>query len=379
MLAAMHCHHFQSGRCKSCGLIATPYTQQLADKLHTCHDRLAAYPDCRWLKPLPSAPFGFRNKAKMVVSGSVEAPLLGIVDAAGLGVDLHDCPLYPVPLQAALAQLPEFIRLARIEPYDIASRRGELKYVLLTIAEHSGEMMLRFVLRSREPLARIISHLSALRDLIPTLAVVSANLQPVPMAVIEGETEIPLLGEALTVRLNDLDLHLAPRSFFQTNSAVASALYSQAREWVDRIQPRSLWDLYCGIGGFALHCAAPGRAVTGVESSAEAVSSARRSADDLGLEDIEFIVADATDFAAAQIAAPDLVIVNPPRRGLGDALCGVLERRQPKWVIYSSCNVESMARDLHALPGYALVEARLMDMFPQTRHFELIGLIERKS
>lgn len=375
----MHCHHFKAGRCRSCDLIEAPYSNQLSHKSDLSRTLLAAYPNCRWLEPVASAPFGFRNKAKMVVSGSVQVPMLGILDGAGQGVDLHDCPLYPEPLQAALARIPEFIRLARIEPYDIVKRRGELKHVLLTIAEHSGDLMLRFVLRSREPLSRIVKHLPELRALIPGLAVASVNLQPVPMAVIEGETEIPLFGETLSVRLNRVDLHLAPRSFFQTNTTVAEALYAQARDWADRIQPRGFWDLYCGVGGFALHCIAPGRRGIGVETRAEAIASARRSAASLNAADAEFLVGDATAFAAAQAHAPDLVIVNPPRRGLGHELCAVLERLAPKWLIYSSCNIESMARDLGAMPGFELVEARLMDMFPQTRHFELIGLIARRD
>ena len=85
------------------------------------------------------------------------------------------------------------------------------------------------------------------------------------------------------MRLPGADLHLPPRSFFQTNTEVAAALYAQAAAWADAVRPSSVWDLYCGVGGFALHLAAPGRTVLGIESSAEAVAGARRSAADAGL------------------------------------------------------------------------------------------------
>src|SRR5205085_10777035 len=100
-----------------------------------------SHDDVEWLPPIGSPESAFRNKAKMVVGGTVEAPLLGIPR-----VDLADCPLYPEPMQRAFAPIKTFITQPRIEPYDVDRRRGELKFVLLTYAAHSGRMLLRFVL-----------------------------------------------------------------------------------------------------------------------------------------------------------------------------------------------------------------------------------------
>ena len=190
-------------------------------------------------------------------------------------------------------------------------RRGELKYLLLTESP-DGELMLRFVLRSQEPVARIRKHLPALMADLPGLVVVSVNLQPEHKAVLEGEREILLTEqETLRMRVNDVDLHLRPQSFFQTNTEMAAALYRQGREWVEEKAPASVWDLYCGVGGFALHCAAPGREVTGIETSAEAIASAELSRDELsrgeiGTEACDFHAGDATAYAlgADQRAGP---------------------------------------------------------------------------
>lgn len=376
----MHCPHFVAGRCRSCSEIERPYSDQLAAKEAHCRALLGDSPGLQWLPTVASTERGFRNKAKMVVSGSADAPVLGIVDAGGAGVDLRDCLLYPPALQAAFAPIIEFIRAARITPYDITARRGELKYLLLTIAEHSGELMLRLVLRSQEPLGRMRKQLPELIAALPALRVVSANLQPEHKAVLEGEQEILLTADQrLTMRLNGLPLHLLPKSFFQTNSEVAAALYRQAQSWVDRLQPGAVLDLFCGVGGFALHCASEMRDTTGIELSPEAIASATLSAVEIAAPRLRFHSLDAAAFAASRAELPPLVIVNPPRRGIGADLCRTLQHSTAtRWLIYSSCNAESLARDLAAMPAFRPREARLLDMFPHTRHHELLLLAERE-
>ena len=211
-------------------------------------------------------------------------------------------------------------------PYDVATRRGELKHVLLTESP-DGELMLRLVLRSTALEARIRSRLPALLEAVPALRVVTINVQPEHKAVLEGEREIVLTDTAtLPMRLaTGVTLRLGPRSFFQTNTAVAEALYDQARAWVrDLPDVRTVWDLYCGVGGFALHLAGPGREVLGVEVSADAIAAASATSAEIGVA-AEFVAADATAYALASDAVPDLVVVNPPRRGIGPDLAGWLE------------------------------------------------------
>ena len=109
---------------------------------------------------------------------------------------------------------------------------------------------------------------------------VTANLHPEHKAVLEGDTEVALTDQTLLpMRVGDATLLLGPKSFFQTNTVVAAALYRQARDWVDAADPAVVWDLYCGVGGFALHATGPGRTVVGVETSAEAVDAARAAAE----------------------------------------------------------------------------------------------------
>ena len=139
------------------------------------------------------------------------------------------------------------------------------------------------------------------------------------------------------------------------------------------------------MGGFALHALTaqrPPEHVTGIEVSAEAVESARSAAADLAGRvpegAAEFRAGDAIAFARqAGRAAPEAVVVNPPRRGIGASLAGWLEDSAVRHVLYSSCNARSLAADLAAMPSLRVRRARLFDMFPQTRHHEVLVLLER--
>jgi 23S rRNA (uracil747-C5)-methyltransferase len=389
----VQCDYFDAGACRSCAWMGRPYAEQLAATQAHAAQALGPRPGLRWLPPVASRETGFRSKAKMVVAGTVEAPTLGILDRHGHGTDLRGCGLHTPGLHAALPVLGSFVSRAGLTPYDVPTRRGELKHLLVTESP-DGELMVRLVLRSTEPVPRVRKHLPWLREALPALAVLSVNLQPEHKAVLEGEREEVLTERGtLPMRVEDVTLHLRPRSFFQTNTEVAAALYRQARDWVEEVAPRTVWDLYCGVGGFALHLAGPDREVTGVEISAEAVASAELSRTDLGLPaagpgGVRFLAGDATAYAvgtgpgsvqgdAPDRPAPDLVVVNPPRRGISTELAHWLEASEVRHVVYSSCNVASLARDLQAMPSLRPVRGRVLDMFPQTAHSEVLVLLRR--
>ncbi len=372
----MHCAQYAAGRCRSCQWLDKPYPQQLADKQHHLESLLAGHAVTQRLALVFGRESAFRNKAKMVVSGSVERPLLGMLHRDGTPVDLCACPLYPPSFEPVFTVLKTFIARAGLTPYNVARKRGELKFLLLTESTYNGELMLRFVLRSETKLAQLIAALPWLQQQLPQLAVISANIQPVHMAILEGEREIPLTEQqALPERFNQVPLYIRPQSFFQTNPPVAASLYATARQWVQEHEVHSMWDLFCGVGGFGLHCAGPETQLTGIEISAEAIACARQSAEQLGLKNISFAALDSTRFATAEAQIPELVLVNPPRRGIGRELCDYLSQMAPKFILYSSCNAETMAKDISLLAGYHIERVQLFDMFPHTSHYEVLTLL----
>jgi 23S rRNA (uracil747-C5)-methyltransferase len=376
----MHCALYTAGTCRSCQWLDKPYVQQLADKQQDLSDLLSALPVDEWCEPVTGAESAFRNKAKMVVSGSVERPLLGMLHRDGTPVDLCDCPLYPASFPAVFPLLKTFIARAGLTPYNVARKRGELKFLLLTESRKDGGIMLRFVLRSDSKLAQLRAALPWLQQQLPQLKVISANIQPVHMAILEGDTEIALTDvQRLEENFNHVPLFIRPQSFFQTNPVVAEKLYATAREWVRaRGDIRSMWDLFCGVGGFGLHCATPQMKLTGIEISAEAIACAKESAARLGLKNVEFQALDSTGFATGKGEVPDLVLVNPPRRGIGKVLCEYLSHMAPETLLYSSCNAKTLAQDLTLLPDYRIVRVQLFDMFPHTAHYEVMALLVRR-
>lgn len=386
------CRYFEAGVCRSCTFIETPIAAQLAAKQARCAELIPEVPAAAWLEPVAGGTVDFRNRAKLAVGGVAGDVTLGILDRGGSGTDLTDCLIHEPGIRDVIPDLAGFVNDLGLEPYSVPRRSGELKYVHVTVSP-AGELMVRFVVRSELGLDLLRARVAGLRELIPQAAVISVNLLPEHKAVLEGEQEEPLHGSALAMELGgDTDLvtlYLRPQSFFQTNTAVALALYEQAAEWVERIGPASLWDLYCGVGGFALFTARSGsssssssnaRDVLGVELSAQAIRSAERSALEAGI-DARFLAGDATAFALAAEPEdlPEFVVVNPPRRGIGETLAAWIEGSGIRHVLYSSCNPESLARDLALMPSLVVREARLFDMFPHTGHLEVAVLLERQS
>lgn len=416
-LVTVLCQLHDASLCRSCPNLDLPLAQQLQLKQSAVQATLAGQVEtAAWLEPFASAPSHFRNKAKLAVSGTTHAPVLGLVDRFDNGTDLTSCPLHVNEIKAALAPLTRAITRMGLQPYSIVKRRGELKHVLIT-ASANGQLMVRFVLRSTAQLPAIRKGAPRLQSELPGLRVLSVNIQPRPAAILEGEREIilsqdstldmPLYlpelgGDGVVVnnKKSVLPLVLPPQSFFQTNSDVAAGLYAQARAWArdyaggqagvltgepgaggahpDATQSsQSIWDLYCGVGGFALALAQPGAQVLGVEVSAPAIDGARAAAARLGLTSpqVRFEAGDASVLdASGQVYGhdkPDLLVVNPPRRGIGE-LAASIEGSGIKRVLYSSCNPASLAKDLEVMSSYRVRRARLFDMFPYTNHAEVL-------
>ena len=378
----LHCGYFERGECRSCALIETPYGQQITDKESWCRETLAEAAPRIWLPTFAGGARDFRNRAKLAVGGSARHVTLGILDQEFHGVDLRDCGIQAPAIRAVIPVLADFLDGTGLEPYDVSARRGELKFVHVTAAP-SGELMIRFVVRTQHGLDVLRSRKESFFELVPDASVVSVNLLPEHKAVLEGSREEMFRGESLRMNLDRVDLHLRPQSFFQTNTAVAVGLYNQVSEWVDAVEASNLWDLYCGVGGFALYCAGPSRRGTGVEVSEQAIESAKVSAAELGI-DARFLAGDATEFAEENLAAstgverPDCVIVNPPRRGIGARLSAALENSGVEHIVYSSCNPVSLAKDLARMPAYEVAQARIFDMFPHTKHLEVAVLLQRR-
>ena len=223
--------------------------------------------------------------------------------------------------------------------------------------------------------------------------------------------DVPGRPEGRKAEETVLPLLLPTRSFFQTNTAVAEELYATARQWAAQwasrrrvaggragadagrigagskrgAVPLRLWDLFCGVGGFALalasHPALHGAQVRGVELSSSAIHGAQAYARLMGLDPrrVWFEAGDARVLDPRSGDVPDLLVVNPPRRGIGPDLAQRIEASGVGRVLYSSCNPSSLVSDLAAMPSLRVRRARLFDMFPHTGHAEVLVELGRSG
>lgn len=365
------CAYFKENICRSCTLLETDYDKQILLKEDVLKKAL---PENIHLETSVTSPVqGFRNKAKLVVSGSSESPILGLIDR-----EILDCPVHDPVVNSILHDLIPFIRLAKLEPYNIPVRKGELKGIIVF---HGDEAYLRFVLRSKEGLDRIKKNLPSLLNTHPEITSVSVNIQPVHQAILEGEEEI-LLGPESRIRQSygNLEMSLRPQGFVQTNQHVAAKLYSTAASWVKEKNIERFLELFSGQGAFSFHCASFVKEATGVEINPDAVKTAQDTAKREGLDHLHFEALDAAGSGnIIREKNPELILVNPPRRGLGESLA-LIREADPEWLIYSSCSVESLGKDLKELSSkYKIEKVQLFDMFPHTAHFETLVLLRNLS
>lgn len=364
------CAYFKENICRSCTLLETDYNHQIILKEETLK---AALGSVEILPSVRSQISGFRNKAKIVVSGTEENPILGLLEK-----EILDCPVHDPIINKILHHLVPFIRQCKLVPYSVAEKKGELKGIILF---HGDETYVRFVLRSKEGLDRVKKNLPPFLHAHPEITSVSVNIQPIHQAILEGEEEISL-GPQNFIRqsFGNLKMRLRPQAFVQTNQQVAAKLYETAASWVKEKKVERFLELFSGQGAFSFHSAPYVKEATGVEINPEAVLMASATAQELGLSHLKFISLDAGKSGEIiRSMNPDLILVNPPRRGLSESL-PLLKETNAEWLIYSSCSVESLRKDLVELAShYEVVKAQLFDMFPHTAHFETLVLLRKLS
>ncbi|MBX7143983.1 MAG: 23S rRNA (uracil(1939)-C(5))-methyltransferase RlmD [Oligoflexia bacterium] len=382
-MKAGNCIYFSRSECRSCALLALPYQEQLQRKQSMINEAFLACGVEATVEPcVPSDRlFGSRNKAKMVVGGSVQAPVLGIMLEGFRLQELATCPLVDTRIPPILSALREGITRFGVVPYDVVKRKGELKYFIVRTSERSGETLVRFVLRSREQADRVAQLAGHMALSFPTIKVASINLQPVHQAVLEGEEEI-ILTENDFIRdpIGQYQFLCGSQSFAQVTTNVAVKLYNYAAQKVKSAQPKLMLDLYCGIGGFSTFCASYAERILGVEASEAAIRDARRSAVENGIKNTEFVAQDVEPFLDRLKDRPDLILLNPPRRGLSPRIIERILVSNVQHVLYSSCNPSTLSRDVSELfSAYQLESVAPFDMFPLTDHVEALAVLRRRA
>lgn len=382
MTEQQRCNYYESDTCRSCSWMKVPYKDQIRQKESRVLDTFGKEMlSADRLLPAVTSPvlLGSRNKAKFIVGGYIEYPSLGMATSEQETKDLSACPLHDKGIQNLTTVLKKLITEFRLGPYSISRRKGELKAIIVRVGAGTGNLTVRFVVRSHELRKNIEAASKELIRQVPSVKVGTMNIQPEPAAILEGPEEIVLSKDHfMEERLGDFRISISPQSFSQVSSLVADKLYQTASEIVGGIKPKFMLDLFCGTGCFSLFSAKHSGKVLGVELSASSISDANRSAEWNNLQNLIFEKGDVVQRMNQGFEEkPDLILVNPPRRGLGEELCNMIATQSSQNIIYSSCNVKSLVDDVKRLTNYHIKSAQVFDMFPLTEHFEALIVLSR--
>ena len=293
-----------------------------------------------------------------------------------------DCRLSPSVFNAIAADFYDFIRRRPHLVYTPANRSG-VRHLYLRYAGTSGDVMVCIVAGKRT-FQDDSALYNSLLEKYPQIKTIAVNVNPDDTNVILGKKTYTVAGDGtITDTLCGLRFFLSPPSFYQVNRDQAERLYAKAREYAALTGSETLLDLYCGTGTIGLSMAKDCRALIGVEIIPEAIEDAKQNAAHNGVTNARFLCGDATDAAATlkgEGIAPDVIVVDPPRKGLTPELIATIAAMQPKRVVYVSCDPATLARDLKLFTekNYSTEEITPVDMFPRTSHVECVTLMTRK-
>ena len=379
-----------AGPCGGCSLRHLDYTAELRAKQENVTDafRRIGGLDVPVLDICPSPEVDrYRNKVQFPVGLDKNGnPCIGFY--AGRThriVPCPDCKLQPGVLNDIGNALCRFFAENRIQPYNEETGRGLVRHIFLRRGAHSGQIMVCLVC-TRPNLPHADALCTRLREQFADIATILLNVNSKNTNVILGTETHTLYGPGyIEDTLCGVPVQLGPLSFYQVNTLAAERLYGIAAQYAQLTPDDLLLDLYCGMGTIGLSMVDHCRELVGVEIVPEAIESAKANAARMGdavAAKSCFFCADAGQ-AATRLAAeglhPDVVMLDPPRKGCDEATLSAVVRMAPRRVVYVSCNPATAARDAAWLEqnGYHAEKVQPVDLFPRTKHCETVVLLSK--
>lgn len=371
--------------CGGCDFWHMDYAEETrlkAQRVTDCLNRLAG----ENLDPVPilAAPtcLGYRNKAQYPVSQKKGRAFAGFFRAGTHQVvENPRCRILPEETDAVKDTVIDYVNRFHISVYDETAHTGLLRHIYVRRGAASGQILVCLVVNGSaipKPQA-LIDRLKA----IPGFATLVLSENTRKGNAVLGDTFHTLYGPGwIEDTLCGLTFRLSPRSFYQVNHHQAQRLYEAAIAQASICKTDTVLDLYCGVGTITLAMARSAGKVIGVEVIPQAVEDARENAARNGIDNAEFFCADAGAAALElerQGVRPDVVVVDPPRKGLNADAIEAMARMAPKRIVYVSCDPATLARDVALLKqrGYCLTSAQAADLFPRCAHVETVVLLSK--
>lgn len=375
-------------RCGGCSLRHITYEAELREKQRWVQDAMRRIGGFT-MEPLPILPSPshtcYRNKAQFPFGQGDAGSYTGFfAPRSHTVIPCRDCPLQPVVFSEIAAWMCHYADTHGLTIYNEQTGKGLLRHLYLRQAAADGSIMFCLVING-DKMPHAGDFTREAQQQFPAISTILLNHNTRRDNVILGQQETVLAGPGtLQDILCGVSVSLSPHSFYQVNHDAAEQLYREATQ-LAALQPNeTLLDLYCGAGTIGLSMVQPGQKLIGVEVVHSAVENARQNAVRAGVTDAEFLCADAGK--ASQILAerglrPDVIVLDPPRKGCDNDTLQAVVRMAPSRIIMVSCNPATMARDAAILRemGYDLQCYRPVDLFPRTAHCETVVLLSRKT
>jgi 23S rRNA (uracil1939-C5)-methyltransferase len=383
---ASPCPHFPN--CFGCPFINLPYPEQLTRKREIVAQALSACPVLQGVEVPPVVPsprrLGYRARVKLVVRKNKGDVAVGLyVPQSHRVMDISSCPVHPRPVNQVLQNLKRKILELGIIPYDERDDSGDLRYVDFRYSFARRELSVTLVTRhgSFPQGSKLAGYLQRRFSFITG---VIQNVNEERGNVVLGNSFRTLAGrDTILERIGDFKLVFPAGAFSQANPAVARKLYEKVRDLAALTGEETVMDLYCGIGPISIFLAAGARQVWAIDDHELSITTAKQNARRNGVGNCRFIAADVAETVSrlrSSVEQVDLMVLNPPRKGIQTAAMEAILGANATRIIYVSCDPKSLARDLNRIvdAGYGVRHAQPFDMFPQTAEVETVVLADRR-
>lgn len=327
----------------------------------------------------------YRNKAQYPVSVCEGELFAGFYAYKSHRIiPCSDCRLQPKEFEQGIKAFEKWVEAADVTSYDENTGRGLLRHIYFRKGFATDELMACAVINGDSiPKADLLIDL--LRKNMPNLKSVVVNINKSKTNVILGKTSKTIWGsDTISDRLLGKSFVISPNSFYQVNHSQCERLYERAKEYAGLTGSEVLLDLYCGVGTIGLTMADGAKKLVGIEIIPQAVENAKINAALNNITNAEFICADAAkgaELLREEGITPDVIILDPPRKGCDKALLDTVVQMAPKKIVYVSCDSATLARDLEILKNKDYITQRVtaVDMFPRTPHVEAVAQIVRNN
>ncbi len=377
--------------CGGCQLQHLAYKQQLIFKKDLLKQALEKYkPEDFQKYELRNTlgmedPWRYRNKAQFQLRkndkiNQVEAGLYQS-DSHHL-VPITDCLVQQPATQKVMNTAVQLLTKYSIPIYDERRNSGILRTLMVRVGIETGEVQLVLISKTKK-IPQVNALIRELNQRCPEVVSIMQNIQDKKTSLIMGDETIHLWGkEAINEKINQVSFELSARAFFQLNPAQTKVLYHEALKALDLKQDKTIVDAYCGVGTIGLSLADQAKEVRGMDIVPQAIEDAQKNAAKMGLTNTHYEVGSAEVLLPKWLREgfkPDAIIVDPPRTGLDEKLLDAIVKQPSQQLIYVSCNVSTLARDLKALAKiYTVDYLQSVDMFPQTARCEVVVKLTKK-